>query len=112
MKPLTGYRRFTPEEIKDIVRLYDNGVPAKEIAKQKDRTTGSIHQVIYQVRKQMKNENATPTASAKPASMPKPTNLSPREMIKALYDMGYRIENNQLVCYQKQVVKVSDIISD
>ena len=37
--------------------------------------------------------------------------LQPREMIKKLYDMGYRIENNQLVCYQKVVVKVNDIIN-
>ena len=33
-----------------------------------------------------------------------------RDMIKYLYDMGYRIENNQLVCLVKQVVNVKDII--
>jgi len=36
--------------------------------------------------------------------------MSPREMIKRLYDMGYRIEDNQLVCYVKKTVKIQDII--
>ena len=45
------------------------------------------------------------------ASTVRTKELQPREMIKKLYDMGYRIENNQLVCYQKVVVKVNDIIN-
>lgn len=36
--------------------------------------------------------------------------MTPREMIAALYGLGYRIENNQLVCYQKITVNVKDII--
>lgn len=35
-----------------------------------------------------------------------------REMIKHLYNMGYRIENNQLVVLQKVPVKVNDIINE
>lgn len=38
--------------------------------------------------------------------------MTPREMIRKLYEMGYRIENNQLVCYVKQKVNMKDIISD
>ena len=37
--------------------------------------------------------------------------MTPREMIKKLYDLGYRIENNKLVCIQKVVVKLNDIIN-
>ena len=37
--------------------------------------------------------------------------LTPREMIKKLYDMGYRIENNHLVYIQKVMVKMSDILN-
>lgn len=37
--------------------------------------------------------------------------MTPREMIKKLYNLGYRIENNQLVCYVKQTVKIQDIIN-
>lgn len=34
-----------------------------------------------------------------------------REMIKYLYNLGYRIEDNRLVCYVKQTVNVKDIIN-
>ena len=34
-----------------------------------------------------------------------------RDMIKYLYDRGYRIEDNRLVCYVKQTVKLNDIIN-
>ena len=34
-----------------------------------------------------------------------------REMIKYLYNLGYRIEDNKLVCYVKQAVNVKDIIN-
>ena len=37
--------------------------------------------------------------------------FSAREMIKHLYNLGYRIEDNKLVCYVKQAVNVKDIIN-
>ena len=37
--------------------------------------------------------------------------FSAREMIKYLYNLGYRIEDNRLVCYVKQAVNVKDIIN-
>ena len=46
-----------------------------------------------------------------PVSIVKSKELTPREMIKKLYDMGYRIENNHLVYIQKVVVKMSDILN-
>ena len=39
------------------------------------------------------------------------SDFSPRDMIKHLYGLGYRIENNQLVCIVRQVVKISDILN-
>jgi hypothetical protein len=44
----------------------------------------------------------------------KPTSLSdftPREIIKYMHGLGYRIENNQLVYYSKQVVNLKDVIN-
>lgn len=37
--------------------------------------------------------------------------FQPRELIKRLYDLGYRIENNQLICIVKQVVNLRDVIN-
>lgn len=38
--------------------------------------------------------------------------FSPRDIIKHLYKLGYRIEDNKLVCYVKQQVNVKDIINN
>ena len=37
--------------------------------------------------------------------------FSPRELIKNLYDRGYRIENGRLICIVHQVVNIKDIIN-
>lgn len=37
--------------------------------------------------------------------------FQPRELIKHLYKLGYRIEDNRLVCYVRQTVNVKDIIN-
>ena len=37
--------------------------------------------------------------------------FTPREIIKHMYNLGYRIEDNKLVCIVKQVVNVKDIIN-
>lgn len=37
--------------------------------------------------------------------------FQPRDIIKHLYKLGYRIENNKLVCMVKQTVNMRDIIN-
>lgn len=44
----------------------------------------------------------------KPASL---SDFTPREIIKYMHGLGYRIENNQLVYYSKQVVNLKDVIN-
>lgn len=51
--------------------------------------------------------------------MPKPVkektlfDFPPREIIRHLFkELGYKIENNKLVCYVKQVVNLDDIIKN
>ena len=50
----------------------------------------------------------TPSAPVKEKTL---KDFPPRDMIKYLYDMGYRIEDNKLVCLVKQVVNLKDIIN-
>lgn len=111
MKPARIYRPFTPEENNKIQRLYDEGKTAKEIGEAVGRTAGSIAQQVYNLRKLAK-ENDTEQVGILHTNAPtvKLVELTPRQMIKKLYDLGYRIENNQLVCYTKNVVKIQDII--
>ena len=116
MRPKRTCRPFTPEENKQIETLFDEGKTAKQIAEIVGRTAGAIGVQIYRLRKAA--EEGKPKEE-KPkqigllhtdAPTVKLIELTPRQMIKKLYDLGYRIENNQLVCYTKNVVKIQDII--
>lgn len=48
---------------------------------------------------------------AKPVKEKTLNDFSPRELIKNLYDRGYRIENGRLICIVHQVVNLKDIIN-
>ena len=118
MRPKRACRPFTPEENKQIETLFDEGKTAKQIAEIVGRTAGAIGVQIYRLRKA--TEEGKPKGETEPkqigllhtdAPTVKLVELTPRQMIKKLYDMGYRIENNQLVCYQKVQVKLQDIIN-
>lgn len=111
MRPARTCRPFTPEENNKIQRLYNEGKTAKEIGEAVGRTAGSIAHQVYILRKLAK-ENDTKQIGLLHTDAPtvKLVEMSPRQMIKKLYDLGYRIENNQLVCYTKNVVKIQDII--
>ena len=50
----------------------------------------------------MKDDNVKPSLNDFP----------PRDIIKHLYNLGYRIENNRLVCLVKQPVNLKDIINN
>lgn len=108
------YAVYTEQEIDSIMRMFESGVTVREIAEKFGRTMAGI----YELRRKVKNgeihtqKNAPPTSPQKqqPTAPTKPKELTPREMIKALYDMGYRIENNKLVHYQKHIIELADII--
>ena len=102
-------RPFTSEENDKILRLYNDGKTAKEIGEAVGRTAGSIAHQVYILRKVAKGSKqvSIPHTDAPTVKL---VELTPRQMIKKLYDLGYRIENNQLVCYTKNVVKIQDII--
>lgn len=109
MREKQVHKPYTTTEVAEILQLYDAGKTPAEIGEKMGRTRSAIYQMIYNMRK---GNNPVPTPPhSENAPAPKPTStMTPREMIKALYDMGYRIENNQLVCYVKQVVKIKDVI--
>lgn len=111
MKPVRTYRPFTPEENKQIERLVGEGKTVKQIAQIVGRTAGSVSQQIFRMRKATGENNPKQIGLLRTdAPTVKLIELTPRQMIKKLYDLGYRIENNQLVCYTKNVVKIQDII--
>ena len=125
---------YSVSEIKNILHLYYNkGMSAKNVSKITGRTTSAIENVVlrhkdmipdkdYQLSVIMsdknqkivneltdksKNEQTEPVTTEKVEH----TTLTPREMIKALYDLGYRIKNNDLVVLVEKAVNIKDIIN-
>ena len=129
MKQHQIHKPYTTTEVQQILSLYDSGKTAKEIAGITGRTQAAIQQCIFTNRDRSDWLAPEPRVASgdKPVNVvPKPAvtaatksadrggqdiKMAPREMIKALYDMGYRIENNTLVCYQRNIVKIQDIIN-
>ena len=127
-------RPFTANEIEQIFFLRKAGFTHKDISEMMNRSNGSIgsffcleardHRYskqleaeknktvrIEQVKVWPANDSQQHKSNEQPQPAPKATEMTPREMIKKLYDMGYRIENNKLVCIVKQVVNLQDIIN-
>lgn len=135
----TNYSTDEIKQILDL--RFNKKLTAKKIAKELNRTESAIHNVLhryrckgmYQPEELKKREekvnvvvNASDEAKERIEELLKRTDdnvenepiiiyqqreMTGREMIKKLYDMGYRIEDNILVCYVKQTVNVKDIIN-
>ena len=69
--------------------------------------------VQAKIDKVVEKKEAPTTIVVSPAPVKEKTlkDFQPREMIKYLYDMGYRIEDGKLVCLVKQVVNLKDIVN-
>lgn len=100
---------------KGIIELFNGGSTMKQIAEAAHMSIYDVKYVIRKFRRQHPEEAVYKykRAERKPKE---PTiikeKMTPREMIKALYDLGYRIEDNQLVIYQRQVVKIGDVVNN
>ena len=127
---------ISPQTAQEIIEYYAAGFRVCEITNMTGIKQSTIRMFLNRnedkIQKEKETQNALKNACLKPATeskalpaefkeeQPAPTpapvkektlkDFKSRDMIKYLYDMGYRIENNQLVCLVKQVVNVKDII--
>ena len=123
---MSGFKFFSKNDVKLMKELRAVGKTYKEIGHVLGRDAKSIRMKFYLMDKEEKKKGlyvggvkvAEVKASAIEEKKPEVVKvvepakpMSPREMIKKLYDLGYRIENNQLVCYVRQKVNMEDIIS-
>lgn len=125
VKEMKEYRKagFTYREIAEIVGAKENTVasyfthrctveertPKK---KEKKSISDTLKKEMFNQYKQTINNNTKETAmSPKTNTATKNTlnDFQPRDLIKHLYNLGYRIENNQLIV--KQTVNIKDIIN-
>lgn len=103
-------KTFTKTEKEMLFKYKEEGKTMKEISSLLNRPIRSLQGVIHRekMREAQKRQQETPVI----VKQPKLSDFTPREMIKYLYNLGYRIENNELVCYVKQTVNIKDIISN
>lgn len=99
-------------------QLRRQGATYEEIARMFNRSTRAIEQKFSEQgwtrNGEASNEVAEPAASdAVPAKKRSSLDdFQPREIIKYLYNLGYRIENNRLVYVHRQVINIKNIIDD
>lgn len=121
---------YTTNELAEIKGYLKDGCSLAEIAELMGRSKKSIENTILRQgwtkgRFRESSDNAVPvwkttvveTEQELKKNEPVPVkektlfDFKPRDMIKHLYNLGYRIEDNKLVCIVKQVVNVKDIIN-
>ena len=95
-----GAKHLTKQEKEAILSYHKEGYSNAEIAELIGRSDSTIGYTLARAK--------AATEEVKPSVR----EMTPREMIKALYDLGYRIEDNELVCYQRQVVKLGDVVNN
>ena len=105
MEKETKAPRYTEEDIKKILNLRKAGKSQRQIAIELGRSNGSVANILWAYDHFNRIYNLDGREQAPKAKM------TYRDMIKALYDAGYRIEDNQVVCYVRQVVKIGDIVN-
>lgn len=121
---------YTTNELAEIKGYLKDGCSQEEIAELMGRSKKSIQNTILRQgwtkgRFRESSDNAVPvwkttvveTEQELKKNEPVPvkektlSDFTPREIIRYMYNLGYRIEDNKLVCIVKQVVNVKDIIN-
>ena len=95
---------YSQEDLEKIIDLHKNkNLTYHQIAEIMGRSPSSISNFMA---RQRGNTSTIQKLSKKSLG-----DYTPREMIKHLYNLGYRIENNEIVCIQKVKVNIKDIIN-
>lgn len=100
-----NYRHKNPRHLAGKVALKVGDVVVAEVPK------SNVESIEHTVEEAMKSVEFVSSKTEPEKISGKSQTMTPREMIKALYDQGYRIENNQLVCYVHTPVNVRDIVN-
>lgn len=121
---------YTTNELAEIKGYLKDGCSIAEIAELMGRSKKSIENTILRQgwtrgRFKESSDNEVPVwkttvveteqelkkAETAPIKEKTLSDFTPREIIRHMYNLGYRIEDNKLVCLVKQVVNVKDIIN-
>ena len=106
----------TESSIRNILHRYKSMVPDKKNVElnAKPETIQKINELLKRdepKEEKVANEVISPVVTPVKTNTPIEKEITPREMIKRLYDLGYRIMDNMLVVLVPQPVKLNDIIN-
>lgn len=120
-------KHYTQEELEQMREMRKQGATYKEIADMFGRTENSI-MVKFSAMGWAKSvdsgariapANSDPSKPKELTSVPdrlvrklQLSDFEPREMIKYLYNLGYRIKNNKLVFVTEKVVNMKAVLED
>ena len=109
---------YSPEEWEEMKRMREQGASYKEIAQMFGRTSNSVY-MKFRDDKAKKSAAYIKAMTSPPQSEPPKTerkvtleDFTPREIIKYLNDLGYRIEDNQIVVYEKKVINIKSVLTE
>ena len=94
-------------------QLKKQGATYAEIGKMFNRTEAAVNLKFHELGWTNNGFNGQTAVKTPVTVSPREKTLSdfdPRDMIRHLYNMGYRIENNILVCIVRQKVNIKDIL--
>ncbi len=108
-------QRYTQKELDEMRQLKMQGASYYEIATIFNRTVRGLQQKFSELGWTKEDKTDVNTQDSQPVVKVKQKTLDdflPRDMIKHLYYLGYRIKNNKLVCVYEQVIDIKKILED
>ncbi len=101
-------KHYTKDELDKMVQLKREGASYEEIARMFNRTPHAVQQKLSTLGTRKDNEGSSEEAPKR-----KPLDdYQPREIIKYLYNLGYRIKDNKLVFIYEQVVNMKSVLGE
>ena len=101
-------KKYTEEELCEMHKMRKQGATYKQIADKFGRSVVAVQQKFVE-------KGWTKWGDENPKIIERKAKLSdfkPREMIKYLYELGYRIKNNRLVLITESVIDINKILVD
>lgn len=99
---------YTQNDLRVMVDMAGKGFTCKQIAQSVGRSQRAIECKLKRMGLLFNNESPKEEEKSEKKSL---NDFTPREMIKHLYNLGYRIINGKLYQITKVEIKIADIIA-
>ena len=110
---MSNGKLWSEDDIKLMLSLKEKGASFAAIAAAVNRTVAAVKtKLCFLSQAAAQKQQPLPEQERNLVKVPRLSDFSPRQMIKHLYDLGYRIEDNRIVFIKKEYVNIKSIIND